>query len=165
MAQPLLGVFGLVGASAVVYFFTDAWGLLSDLAIFIAVPVAAWSGIFVSDILIRRIAYHEISLSRGYGFYKSVNWVNLSGWAVATAIGFGLIYLDRDGFMWLGYLADLTVNKQFWETTSLGVVLAFAIGSLLPVLAGIPRIKRQEAEVLAIEARRDDLKEIFGLAD
>jgi purine-cytosine permease-like protein len=165
LAQPLLGVLGLVGASAVVYFITDAWGLLSDLAIFIAVPVAAWSGIFVSDILIRRIAYHEISLSRGYGFYKSVNWVNLSGWAVATAIGYGLIYLDRDGFTWLGYLADFTVNKQFWATTSLGVVLAFAIGSLLPVLAGIPRIKRQEAEVLAIEARRDDLKEIFGLAD
>jgi hypothetical protein len=35
----------------------------------------------------------------------------------------------------------------------------------LPVAFGIPRIKRQESEVLAIEARRDDLKDIFGLVD
>ena len=131
----------------------------------IGVPVAAWSGIFVSDILIRRIAYHEISLSRAYGFYKSVNWVNLSAWVAGSGLGYGLIYSEQLGFGWTGYLADLMVNQEFWATTSFGLIIAFAFGSLVPVVAGIPRIKRQEAEVLAIESRRDDLKDIFGLAE
>lgn len=165
LAQPILGAVSLTAAILSVIFVPNIWELFADYALIIGVPVAAWSGIFVSDILIRRIAYHEISLSRGYGFYKSVNWVNLSAWVVAIAIGFGLIYSDQPGFGWLGYFADLMVNQEFWATTSFGIIISFAFGSLMPVVAGIPRIKRQEAEVLAIESRRDDLKDIFGLAD
>jgi hypothetical protein len=165
LAQPLLGIKALAVAAVGAYFLTNLWELLAGYALVVAVPVAAWSGIFVSDILIRRIAYHEISLSRGYGFYKAINWVNLSGWLVASALGFGLTYSQMPGFGWAGYLADLMVNQEFWSATSLGIIIAFAFGSLVPVLTGIPRIKKQEAEVLAIEARRDDLKDIFGLAD
>ena len=131
----------------------------------LGVPMAAWAGIFISDILIRRIAYHEISLSRSYGFYKSINIVNLLGWIVATAAGFGFTYIEQSGFAWTGYIADQLVNQDFWKTTSFGIVITFAFASLIPVLLGIPRIKRQEAEVLAIEARRDDLKDIFGLVE
>lgn len=164
-AQPLLGSLSIALAVAGFVYISNIWDALTGYALALAVPVAAWSGIFVSDILIRRIAYHEISLSRGYGFYKSVNVVNLSGWVLAIAIGYGLTYIDQPGFGWTGFLADLLVNQVFWKTTSLGVIISFAIGTLLPVLFGIPRIKRQESEVLAIEARRDDLKDIFGLVD
>ena len=146
-------------------YLTDVWKLIFNYVLIIAIPVAAWSGIFVTDILIRRIAYHEISLSRGYGFYKSVNVVNLVGWLAATAIGFGLTYSTAPGFGWTGYLGDLMANQEFWSTTNFGVIIAFAFGTLLPVAFGIPRIKRQESEVLAIEARRNDLKDVFGLVD
>jgi hypothetical protein len=81
------------------------------------------------------------------------------------ALGFGLIYSEQLGFTWTGYLADLMVNQDFWRATSFGIIIAFAFGTLLPLVFGIPRIKRQESEALAIEARRDDLKDIFGLAD
>ncbi|MFM1983975.1 MAG: hypothetical protein RL723_410 [Actinomycetota bacterium] len=165
LAQPLLGLVALALAVGAQLLIADPISLIADYAIILAVPVAAWSGIFVSDILIRRIAYHEISLSRGYGFYKAANWVNLSAWFVATILGFGLIYSDQSGFGWTGYLANQMVNQDFWRVTSLGVVISFAFGSLIPVVSGIPRIKRQEAEVLAIESRRDDLKDIFGLVD
>ncbi len=165
LAQPILGLISAAAAVAGVILIPDLLSLIRDYALLIGVPVAAWSGIFVSDILIRRIAYHEISLSRAYGFYKSVNWVNLSAWVVGSALGYGLIYSEQAGFGWTGYLADLMVNQEFWATTSFGLIIAFAFGSLIPVVAGIPRIKRQEAEVLAIESRRDDLKDIFGLAE
>ncbi|MFM2030568.1 MAG: hypothetical protein RI927_188 [Actinomycetota bacterium] len=165
LAQPILGLISAAAAVAGVILIPDLLILIRDYALLIGVPVAAWSGIFVSDILIRRIAYHEISLSRAYGFYKSVNWVNLSAWVVGSALGYGLIYSEQAGFGWTGYLADLMVNQEFWATTSFGLIIAFAFGSLIPVVAGIPRIKRQEAEVLAIESRRDDLKDIFGLAE
>lgn len=164
-AQPILGLLSLTGTFFAVVYITDLWGVIAGYAMIAAVPVAAWSGIFITDVLIRRIAYHEISLSRGYGFYKSVNLVNIIGWAISTAIGLGLIYSDQPGFAWTGYLADLMVNSEFWAATSFGIIIAFSVSCLLPVLFGIPRIKRQESEVLAIESRRDDLKDVLGLAD
>ena len=91
--------------------------------------------------------------------------MNLVGWLFATVIGFGFTYIDQPGFGWTGFIADQLINQSFWSITSFGIVMGFAFASLLPVLFGIPRIKRQEAEVLAIEARRDDLKDIFGLVD
>lgn len=165
VAQPIIGVLVFVISAAGIYYLADVWTFTADYARVAAVPVAAWAGIFISDILIRRIAYHEISLSRSYGFYKSINIVNLLGWIVATAAGFGFTYIEQSGFAWTGYIADQLVNQDFWKTTSFGIVITFAFASLIPVLLGIPRIKRQEAEVLAIEARRDDLKDIFGLVE
>ena len=141
------------------------WFNLEGYALFIAVPVAAWSGVFVSDVLIRRIAYHEVSLSRSYGFYKSINLVNFIGWIGAVALGWGLLGSRLVEFQWIGYIARATSNFEFWSQSNFGVVIAFAVGLLLPVSAGIPRIKRQEAEVLAIEARRNDLKDVLGLVD
>lgn len=167
IAQPLLGL--LLGSAAVFAFMhlqvSGFWFNLHGYALVLAVPAAAWTGIFVSDILIRRIAYHEISLSRGYGFYKSVNWFNLSGWVVASVIGLGLTYSELTEFQTLGFIAEQLVNQEFWRQSSFGIVIAFAIGLLVPVAIGIPRIKRQEAEVLTIEARRNDLKDVLGLVD
>jgi hypothetical protein len=155
-----LAVFGIsyLGASGF-------WFNLKGYALFLAVPVAAWSGIFVSDVLIRRIAYHEVSLSRSYGFYKALNLTNTLGWLIAVILGWGLLKSELVEFQWLGFLADITSNAEFWAQSNLGVVIAFAIGLLLPVTAGIPRIKRQEREVLLIEARRNDLKDVMGLVD
>jgi purine-cytosine permease-like protein len=163
VAAPIIGVVVAAIAVAGVYYISDIWLALADYARVAAIPVAAWAGIFISDILIRRIAYHEISLSRGYGFYKSINYVNLVGWLLATTLGFGFTYINQPGFAWTGFIADQLVNQEFWAVTSFGIVIAFAFSSLLPVIFGIPRIKRQESEVLAIESRRDDLKDIFGL--
>ena len=160
VASAALAIFGLsyLGVSGF-------WFNLHGYALFLAVPVAAWSGIFVSDVLIRRIAYHEVSLSRSYGFYKAVNLVNTLGWLAAVVIGWGLLKSELIEFRWLGFIADLSANAEFWAQSNFGVVIAFATGLLLPVAAGIPRIKRQEIEVLAIEARRNDLKDVLGLVD
>jgi nucleobase:cation symporter-1, NCS1 family len=142
---------------------TDAfWYNLEGYLLTLAVPVAGWAGIFCADILIRRIAYHEVSLSRSYGFYKPFNWVNLGGWLVACVIGFGLSSNPQVEFAWQGYLS---ANPSFWQLTHFGILVTFAIGLLLPVVLGIPRIKKQEAEVLSLEARRNDLKDIFGVTD
>ncbi len=144
---------------------TGFWFNLNGYAIFLAVPVAAWSGIFVADVLIRRIAYHEVSLSRSYGFYKAVNFTNTLGWLLAVVLGWGLTKSQLVEFQWLGFFADRSANANFWSQSNFGVVIAFAIGLLLPVAGGIPRIKLQEAKVLAIEARRNDLRDVLGLVD
>ena len=143
---------------------TDLWHNLGGYILVIAVPAAAWAGIFTCDILIRRIAYHEVSLSRSYGFYKPANWINLVGWVVASAIGWGFTVSKLPEFSWLGFFTTES-SENFWQLSNFGIVVSLAIGLLLPALLGIPRIKRQEAEVLSLEARRNDLKDIFGLAD
>jgi hypothetical protein len=94
-----------------------------------------------------------------------VNWFNLIGWLLTTAVGFGLTYSNLTEFKFFGFIADRLVNQEFWRESSFGVVITFALGLLLPVALGIPRIKRQEAEVLNIEARRNDLKDVLGLVD
>ena len=165
--QPVLGLVVLAAAVfASLHLGSEGfWFNFAGYSLTLAVPIGAWAGVFVSDVLIRRIAYHEVSLTRSYGFYKPFNWINVSGWLVAVMIGFGLIQAGPQEFFWQGYLVDLSANPGFWVASSFGVVIAFAIGLLLPVIAGIPRIKKQEAEVLSIEARKNDLKDIFGFAE
>jgi purine-cytosine permease-like protein len=165
--QPLLGSVALVSAVLVLLHLgaDGLWFNFAGYSLSLAVPIGAWAGVFASDVLIRRIAYHEVSLTRSYGFYKPYNWANLAGWLVAVLVGFGLIQANPQEFFWQGYLLELSANPAFWQQSSFGVVISFAIGLLLPVALGIPRIKKQEAEVLAIEARRHDLKDIFGFAE
>lgn len=134
------------------------WQNLAGLALGFGVPVAAWAGVFVSDVLLRRIAYHEISLSRAYGFYGAANWANLAFWLLAVILGYSMTAADFFGTHIEG---ALIVEPAGELTANLGLFAAGLIGLLGPLLLGIPRIKRQEREVLSIEARRRDLADIF----
>ena len=123
------------------------------------VIVFAWAGIFVADVALRKIAYHEVSLTRSYGFYRSVNVANLVGFVLSIALGLGFISSDATGFGWLGYLANLT-NAQQFSSANFGVLVSLGFSALFPILFTRGRIKAQEKEVLAIEARRHDLSNL-----
>lgn len=134
------------------------WNNLAGLAVFLGVPVAAWSGIFIADVLMRRIAYHEVSLSRSYGFYKSFNLTNLTGWIIASAVGAAMVEVHLFGLRLTGIWI---IEPAGSISANLGLFVAGFIGLLFPLLFGYRRIKGQEKEVLAIEARRKDLADIF----
>jgi hypothetical protein len=134
---------------------------LRDYALVLSVPVAAWLGIFSADSLMRRIAYHDISLTRSYGFYGNYNLTNLIGWVVASALGLGMLSSSLTEFGWVGFLARHSVSPAFWAQSNLGIAAAFAIGVLCVLCLGVPRIKRQEAEVLSIESRRYELRDVL----
>jgi hypothetical protein len=119
---------------------------------FVAVIVLAWTGIFVGDVAVRRIAYHEVSLARDYGFYKSWNWVNISGFVLAVVIGLGLVGSVDGPWFWLGYISD--------SYLSIGIFVAPLVSFLFPILFGRKRIALQEQEVLKIESRRHDLTDV-----
>jgi hypothetical protein len=134
---------------------------LRDYALVLSVPVAAWLGIFSADSLMRRIAYHDISLTRSYGFYGNYNLTNLIGWVVASTLGLGMLSSSLTEFGWVGFLARHSVSPAFWAQSNLGIAAAFAIGVLSVLCLGVPRIKRQEAEVLSIESRRYELRDVL----
>lgn len=138
----------LVGlaAAALVMATGDIRMLFVDVATTIAVPVAAWVGIFTCDLLIRNERFNGAALMRRGGVYGNVNWVNLTMLVVATGIGFGFTSASLAGLEWQGYLWSLAgvANDAQLATSDLGVIVALVLGLLTPLLAGIPRIRRQE---------------------
>ena len=126
----------------------------------IGVPVLAWLSIFGVDTLLRRVDYHDVSLVRSYGFYGKVNWFNLAGWLIATALGWGLLKSSLPEFFWLGYLVSPLQLDSSPLVGVLGLWVAMAIGGLVPLIFTIPRIRNQENETLAMEARRTELADV-----
>jgi hypothetical protein len=160
LSQPLLVIVILALCYFVTTFSTASFGEIFDSVLAIAgVVVFAWAGVFVADISLRRIAYHEVSLTRDDGFYKSVNWVNLAAFVAAVAIGLGFVSSTLVGFDWLGYIAT-PAGAQEWADANVGAVIALGFSVLFPILFGRKRIREQEAEVLAIEARKQDLEHV-----
>jgi nucleobase:cation symporter-1, NCS1 family len=139
--------------------------MLIELILLASVVGASYSGIVLSDALIRSRDYHEVSLTRDYGFYGRFNVANTIGFILATALGFG--YLNGAGVLsfWAGYLGDFTPAIFDIAGSNIGVAMAFGLAVLFPVLFGIPRIKGQERKLLELDERREELKEYLDSAN
>ena len=139
--------------------------LLIELLILVSVVAASYTGIVIADALIRRRDYHEVSLTRDYGFYGRFNFANLIGFILATALGFG--YLNGTGALsfWAGYLGDFTPAIFDVAGSNIGIAMAFGLAILFPVLFGIPRIKNQETKLAELDERREELKEYLDTAN
>ena len=159
-SQPLLVVLTFAIAFTATTFSTATFAEIIDAVIAISgVVVFAWAGVFIADVTLRKIAYHEVSLTRDYGFYKAANFVNLGAFVLAVALGLGFVSSTLVGFGWLGYLSDL-VSAQAWSDANVGAAIALGFSVLFPILFGRKRIRDQEGEVLAIEARKSDLEHV-----
>lgn len=120
--------------------------ILRDLATSLAVPMAAWAGIFGAEMMIRNRGFNAEALLRRGGIYPDVNWVNLGMLVVATVVGFGLTTATVGWLSWQGYLFPL-LNVPLGSdlaASDLGVFVALILGLLTPIAAGIPGIRRQE---------------------
>jgi len=132
-----------------------------ELVLLTGVVAAAWAGIFVSDALARTRGYHEVSLTREYGFYGKFNLVNALGFLLAVALGFGYLNGGPQLSSWTGYLGDFTPEIYDLAGSSIGIAMAFGLAALLPVVLGIPRIKKQERNLAELDQRRQELKEFL----
>jgi purine-cytosine permease-like protein len=141
------GVLLALGAAVFTILSVDFASLFRDLATTIAVPVAAWSGIFAADTMIRNRSFHTESLLRPGGVYPTVNWVNLPALVAISVVGWGLTTATAAGLGWQGYAFSLLGVPLAGELASsdLGVVVALLLGILTPIVSGIPAIRRQEA--------------------
>jgi purine-cytosine permease-like protein len=143
----IAGVLVLVGGAGLLFLAGDARGLILDVATTIAVPVAAWAGIFGAEVMIRRSSYDSDSLLRRGGTYPAVRWANLLGLVIISAIGFGLTSAALPGLDWQGYLFPLlgVTGGDPLLTSDVGVLAALGLGILLPLITAVPAIRRQEA--------------------
>jgi len=145
-ATMIVGVLVFAVAIALGFTVINVITVFRDLASTLAVPVAAWAGIFAAEMIIRRRRFDTESLIARGGVYPDVNWLNLSMLLIASAIGFGFTSATVTGLGWEGYLftAVGVPLASPLGSTNVGVLIALAIGLLTPLVAGVSTIRRQE---------------------
>lgn len=144
----VVGVVTGVAALALTATQIELMGLFRDVATTIAVPTAAWIGIFSAEMMIRSRRFEARSLVQRGGVYPAVNWVNLSMFVVASAIGFGFTTATEAWLSWQGYFLGVVglTPDSILGASDLGVVIALAIGLLTPLVAGVRSVRRQETK-------------------
>ncbi len=133
----------------------DAAALFRDVVTTLAVPVAAWAGIFGAETMIRSRRVHSPSLVKPGGVYPAVRWVNLIMLLLITGVGWGMITAALVGLQWQGYIfTALGVDPDSALALSdPGVFVSLVLGLLTPIIMGIPALRRlQRAEKAAVDA-------------
>ena len=145
-ATVIVGMLVFAVAIALGFTVSNVVVVFRDLATTLAVPVAAWAGIFSAEMILRRRRFDTGSLLERGGLYRDVNWLNLSMLVVASIIGLGFTSATVVGLGWEGYLftaVGVPLSSPL-AATDLGVLISLALGVLTPLVAGIPTIRRQE---------------------
>ena len=153
-AAAIDGVLMILGTIYIVWVADSFLGVFMAFLIILGVPMAAWCGIFLADLLVRRLDYDELKLfDRGRSGYGSVSWVSVALMAVATLVGWGLV-VDTTGagkgLSWLGFLlGPLGGREGAWAYANLGVPVALAVGFLGYLLLQTAAVRRAESETPA----------------
>jgi len=136
----------LAAGGALVFVVTDFGSLLRDLVITVAVPVAAWAGIFAAEMMIRTRRFHAASLLAPGGLYPQVRWINFLALIVISAVGLGLVTSSIPALGWEGFLYGLLGigPHDLLASSDAGVFVALLLGILVPLITGVPAIRKQE---------------------
>ncbi|MGI8434695.1 MAG: purine-cytosine permease family protein [Nocardioidaceae bacterium] len=158
VAAAIDGVIMIIGTIYIVWFAGDFLTPFFGFLVTLAVPIAAWCGIFLADLLLRRRNYDDADLFDPRGRYGAVNPVGLGSMVVASVIGWGLVVStaadgyapDAAGFGWQGYLLEpLGLGPKLngpWTYANLGVVVALVLPFFAYLLLGRSRVRHQEAD-------------------
>ncbi len=140
----VIGVVLTAGATvALALVVPDVTSLFRDVVTTLAVPVAAWAGIFGAETMIRTRRVHSPSLLTSGGVYPPVRWVNTVMLVVITVIGWGFTTAMLGGLQWQGFLWPLlgVPLDDPLAAADLGVMIALVLGLLTPLVAGIPSLR------------------------
>lgn len=146
VAAGIDGVLMILGAIYVVFIAQEFFFAFQGFLITLGVPVAAWCGIFLADVLLRRKDYDVKDLFDPNGRYGNVRWLPVGLILLGTVVGWGFV---TNGFApwlaWQGYLlAPLGGREGDWAFANLGVLFSLLIGFLGMLIFGRSAIRRQE---------------------
>jgi purine-cytosine permease-like protein len=138
----------VLGTVYIVFVSESFTGVFMGFLITLGVPIAAWCGIMLADILLRRQNYDEGDLYRPSGRYGDVPAVPMLILGVGTVAGWGLVTnSSADWLAWQGYLFDLGLGGRegAWAFSNLGVLVALLIGFIATLLFRARAVRAQEA--------------------
>ena len=154
------GVILTAGTIWVAFFAQNFIGPFQSFLITLGVPIAAWAGILIADVLSRRADYDEQALFDPKGRYGSIDWTSVGTMVVASVIGWGLVVNsfaeDAPWNNWQGYLLEPLGLGTFvedpagaywdgnWAYANVGVLFALVFGFAVTWFARRSRIRAQE---------------------
>jgi nucleobase:cation symporter-1, NCS1 family len=148
-AALLDGILMMLGTGIVVWGATDFIGPFQGFLITLGVPVAAWCGIFLGDMTLRREDYAMEDLFDPCGRYGAVNPVAVAGVLGGALLGWGLVANNSAVWLsWQGYLLGpfgLGGRQGPWAFANLGVLAALAVGFLCQMTFSRNAVRRQES--------------------
>jgi purine-cytosine permease-like protein len=149
LAAGVDGVIMIAGTIYVVFFTDNFLAQFQGFLITLGVPIAAWCGVMLADVALRRGDYAEPELFDPRGRYGDVRALPLALVAVGAGIGWGLVTNGAAGWLdWQGYLLGplgLGGKDGAWAFAGLGVLAALMIGLLGTLLGSRGRVRAQEA--------------------
>ncbi len=145
-----------LGTIYVVFVARNFVGQFEGFLITLGVPIAAWCGIMLADIALRRRDYAEPDLFSPAGRYGDIRWAPVIALVVATAIGWGLVTNTAASWLsWQGYFLGvfgLGGKTGAWAFANLGVLVALAIGFVSHLVFGRAEVRAEEAVPLQAAA-------------
>jgi NCS1 family nucleobase:cation symporter-1 len=148
LAAGVDGAIMVAGTVYVVFFGSDFIGAFQGFLITLGVPVAAWAGVMVADVLLRRRDYAEPELYDPAGRYGDVRPVPIALVVVGTVLGWGLVTNGLASWLtWQGYLLGplgLGGKDGDWAFANLGVLVALLIGFLGTLVLSRGAVRQQE---------------------
>ncbi|MFQ6171359.1 purine-cytosine permease family protein [Oryzobacter sp. R7] len=164
------GVILTLGTFFVVFVAEDFLGPFQSFLITLGVPLAAWAGIFIADLALRRKDYDwgrdgADALFDVRGRYGAWDWTSIATMVVASLVGWGLVVnnfaADAAWNNWQGYLLEPLGLGTYvddpagpywdgaWPYSNIGVLLALVIGFAVTYVARRRAVARQESEARA----------------
>ncbi|HEY6499738.1 MAG TPA: hypothetical protein VIZ20_09950, partial [Streptosporangiaceae bacterium] len=148
VAAMIDGVLMVAGTIYVVFFSHNFIGPFEGFLITLGVPIAAWCGVMLADLLLRRRDYTDADLYNPAGRYGDVRWTAVTLMVLGTVIGWGLVVNTSASWLkWQGYLLGpigLGGKAGTWAFANLGVVIALAVAFVGWLLVGRGSVAAQE---------------------
>jgi NCS1 family nucleobase:cation symporter-1 len=148
LAATVDGVIMVAGTIYVVFFGSSFIGEFQGFLITLGVPVAAWCGVMLADVALRRRDYAEAELFDPHGRYGDLQVLPLALVLIGTGLGWGLVTNSFAGWLdWQGYLLGpfgLGGKDGAWAFAGLGILLALVIGFAGTLIGSAGRVHRQE---------------------
>jgi NCS1 family nucleobase:cation symporter-1 len=142
------GVIMIAGTVYVVFFGTSFIGAFQGFLITLGVPIAAWCGVMLADVALRRRDYAERDLFDPRGRYGDVRPLPIALVVLGTVLGWGLVTNTYAGWLsWQGYLLGplgLGGKDGPWAFAGLGILLALVIGFAGTLIGSRADVRRQE---------------------
>jgi len=135
----------LIGTIYFVWIADDFFFPFQGFLITLGVPIATWSAIFVTDVLMRK-SYHEEDLYKSNGRYGSWNMGSIAVMALGTFVGWGFVTNTFASWLsWQGYFLGVIGGKDgAWAYANLGVFFALIIGFVGYYFVARSTIAKQE---------------------
>ncbi|NUR10049.1 MAG: allantoin permease [Nocardioidaceae bacterium] len=150
VAAAIDGVLMVLGTIYIVWVADSFLSVFMAFLIILGVPMSAWCGVFLADLLLRKRDYDQVALYDRRGVYGSVNGASVLVMVVATFVGWGLVIDTTQagkGLSWLGYLLGplgLGGRDGDWAFANLGVPVALVVGFLGYLALQASAVRRQE---------------------